>query len=328
MRMIDRQIEQFLTHCQMKQLSRKTIKSYSQTMLLLADYLQKQYEITDAEQIKAIHISDYIRYLQERGKYTVATESKSVQPNYPDRRSDYKRALSKTTINNYIRNMRVFFNFLVEFDYIDRNPMRKIKQLRNDRRTVDFITDSEFESLIRNMDISKYHEYRDRTIIELLLDSGMRVGECLSIEMQDIDLVKNSITLPWENTKGKKTRTVFFSDEMRKSLKLWIRHKDTFMESEYLFPSTHKRKLSIGCFETNIKRYGERAGVPQVTPKVFRNNFAKRFLMNGGNIFTLSKLLGHSSVQVTEAAYLDLTDDDLRVQYQKYSPIANMRTRT
>lgn len=325
MRMIDRQIEQFLTNCQIKQLSKKTMKAYSQALLLMADYLQGQYKITDAEQVRAIHISDYIGYLQERGKYTVTTESKSVQPNYPDRRSDYRRALSKTTINNYIRDMRVFFNFLVDFDYIDRNPMQKIKQLRNDRRTIDFITDSQFESLMRNMDVSKYHEYRDKVIMELLLDSGMRVGECLAIQMQDIDLLKNSITLPWENTKGKKTRVVFFSDEMRKSLKLWIRHKDIFMESEYLFPSTHKRKLSIGCLETNIKRYGERAGVPDVTPKVFRNNFAKRFLMNGGDIFTLSKLLGHSSVEVTQAAYLDLTDDDLRQQYQRFSPIANMR---
>lgn len=192
MRMIDRQIEQFLTNCQIKQLSKKTMKAYSQALLLMADYLQGQYKITDAEQVRAIHISDYIGYLQERGKYTVTTESKSVQPNYPDRRSDYRRALSKTTINNYIRDMRVFFNFLVDFDYIDRNPMRKIKQLRNDRRTIDFITDSQFESLMRNMDISKYHEYRDKVIMELLLDSGMRVGECLSAK----ELSSSALLLP------------------------------------------------------------------------------------------------------------------------------------
>ncbi|MFQ9697790.1 MAG: site-specific tyrosine recombinase XerD, partial [Zhenhengia sp.] len=56
-----------------------------------------------------------------------------------------------------------------------------------------------------------------------------------------------------------------------------------------------------------------------------RNNFAKRFLMNGGNIFTLSQILGHSSVMVTEKAYLDLTDDDIRQSYQAFSPLAHMR---
>lgn len=327
MYMMDRQIEQFLTNCRIKQLSKKTMKAYNQALRLMADYLREQFDITDAEKIKAIHISEYIGYLQERGKYTIATESKSAQPNYPERRSDYKRALSKTTINNYIRDMRVFFNFLVDFDYIDQNPMRKIKQLRNARHTVDFITDEQFSSLMRKMDISKFHEYRDKVIMELLLDSGMRVGECLAVQMRDVDLLRNSIILPWENTKGKKSRAVFFSNEMRKSLKLWIRHKDSFMETEFLFPSTHKRKLSIGCFETNVRKYAERAGVPDITPKVFRNNFAKRFLLNGGDVFTLSKLLGHSSVQVTEAAYLDLTDDDLRTQYQNFSPIANMRAK-
>ena len=69
MRMIDRQIEQFLTNCQIKQLSKKTMKAYSQALLLMADYLQGQYKITDAEQVRAINISDYIGYLQERGKY-------------------------------------------------------------------------------------------------------------------------------------------------------------------------------------------------------------------------------------------------------------------
>ena len=101
--------------------------------------------------------------------------------------------------------MRVFFNFLVEFDYIERSPMRKIKQLKNARHSVDFITDSQFESIIGSLDMAKFHEYRDKVIIELLLDSGMRIGECLAIQMSDIDLLKNCIVLPWENTKGKKT---------------------------------------------------------------------------------------------------------------------------
>ena len=59
---------------------------------------------------------------------------------------------------------------------------------------------------------------------------------------------------------------------------------------------------------------------------MLRNNFAKRFLMAGGDIYTLSRLLGHSSVTVTEKAYLDLTDDDIRQNYQRFSPLSNMRS--
>ncbi len=71
-----------------------------------------------------------------------------------------------------------------------------------------------------------------------------------------------------------------------------------------------------------MRVYGNRAGVPNVSPKVFPITLQSVFLLNGGDIFTLSKILGHSSVAITEAAYLDLTDDDLREQYQRFSPVA------
>lgn len=326
MRQIDVQIEEFLTNCRVKHLSMKTIKSYNQSLLLMAAFLEEKYGITDATQVKPQHINDYIGYLQTRGKYTVKLDSPSAQPNYPERRADYSRAVTKTTINNYIRNMRVFYNFLFDFDYIDKSPMRKIKQLKNERRALDFITDEQFASILRYMDVSQFHEYRDRIILQLLLDTGMRIGECLAIMIADIDFNYNSIKLPWENTKGKKTRTVFFSDTMRKELKLWLKHKDKFVESDRLFTNIKGGPLAVHSFERNVKTYGERVGVP-FTPKTLRNNFAKRFLLSGGDIFTLSKILGHSSVEVTEAAYLDLNDDDLRKQYVQHSPLTNMKRR-
>lgn len=325
MRIIDVQIEEFLTNCQIKRLSVKTIKSYSQTLLLMANFLEDKYNITEAERVKAQHIAAYIAYLEERGKYTVVADEKSKQSNSPDNRTDYNKQISKTTINNYIRNIKVFFNYLFEFDYIIKSPMDKIKQLKNDRTPLDFVTDEQFKNLLRYMNISLFHEYRDKVILQLLLDTGMRIGECLSIQVEDIDFLYNSITLPWENTKGKRTRTVFFSDNMRKILRTWLRHKDNYIESNLLFTSIRGNMLSINGFERNVRLYGARVGLVNITPKVFRNNFAKRFLMNGGDIFTLSKILGHSDVTVTEKAYLDLTDDDLRLRYQRYSPLANLR---
>lgn len=100
MRSIDIQLEEFLTNCQIKHLSIKTIKSYNQSILLMADYLEHKYKITDATAVKAIHINSYIGYLQERGKYTVKIDVEQTQPNYPERRSDYKRQITKTTINS------------------------------------------------------------------------------------------------------------------------------------------------------------------------------------------------------------------------------------
>ena len=123
---------------------------------------------------------------------------------------------------------------------------------------------------------------------------------------------------PW------KDRTVYFSPKTEGALRRWLHIKDRYVESDYLFPvKTHGGCIGVGNFETNFKRYIRRAGLNEdYCPHCLRNNFAKRCLLNGMDIFTLSKILGHSSVQITEQAYLDLTDDDISQQYHKASPLS------
>ena len=100
-------------------------------------------------------------------------------------------------------------------------------------------------------------------------------------------------------------------------------YKDRYIETDYLFPiKSTGYHVDVNGFETNFKSYLRRAGLNvNITPHCLRNNFAKRCLMNGMDIYTLSRLLGHSSVTVTEQAYLDLTDEDLGKRYQHYSPV-------
>lgn len=100
----------------------------------------------------------------------------------------YKWKISKSTINNYLRNIKVFFNFLDEYDMIRKNPVTKVKQLRNPRKAKDFINDREFNNLIKCLDLIKFSEYRDYTLIQVIIDTGMRLGECLMLKMEDIDL--------------------------------------------------------------------------------------------------------------------------------------------
>ena len=153
----------------------------------------------------------------------------------------------------------------------------------------------------------------------------MRLGETLLIEETNIDFSKRTILLKAENTKGKKDRYVFFSQEMLKQLRRWLQYKDRYRQSKYVFCTNKGKSLKVNNYETNFKKYGERIGLSEIHPHMLRNNFAKRFLMQGGDIYTLSRILGHSSVKVTEEAYLDLDENDLRVNYQRYSPLANLK---
>ena len=156
----------------------------------------------------------------------------------------------------------------------------------------------------------------------------MRIGECLMLRMEDIDINERCIVLQAENTKGKKERVCFYSNEMNIAMRRWIQFKDRYVESEYLFPSkTYKTKIRVSNFETNFRRYCARVNIEGASPHTLRNNFAKRFLMAGGDIYTLSRILGHSSVTVTEKAYLDLNDKDIKANYQCYSPLAKMKNR-
>ena len=162
-------------------------------------------------------------------------------------------------------------------------------------------------------------------MIMLMLDSGMRLGECSTVLVTDLELARKRINLRAEETKGRKDRTVYFSPKTESVIRRWLQFKDRYVESDYLFPvKEHGGSIGVGNFETNFKRYILRAGLnEEYTPHCLRNNFAKRCLMNGMDIFTLSKILGHSSVEVTEQAYLDLTDEDISKQYHRASPLSN-----
>jgi integrase/recombinase XerD len=142
--------------------------------------------------------------------------------------------------------------------------------------------------------------------------------------VDDLELARRRIVLRAEITKGRQDRTVFFSEKTERVLRRWLQFKDRYVDSEYLFPVRERGShIQVGNFESNFKKYLIRSGLnEQFTPHCLRNNFAKRCLMNGMDIYTLSKLLGHSSVTVTEQAYLDLNDEDIAKRYQSHSPLS------
>lgn len=315
----DYQLEAYVTECTEKELRAKTLKSYVATIRLFADWLNNMYNITDFKEVNQTQVKAYIKYLEERGKYTV------LMSNHVKNRTDYGKQVSKTTINNYIRNLKAFFGYLKSEHEIRKNPTESIGQLKNPRKPLYFLSDEQIDRLLSCMDRSKFSEYRDYVAVLALLDTGMRIGECLATKIKDVDLVRKSIFLPAENTKSGNYRVVFFSDKTQRQLKAWIKYQDTLYSSDYLFCTNQGKPLAVSNFETNFRKYAKRVGLDDIHPHVLRNNFAKRFLLNGGNIVILSKILGHNSVSITEKAYLDLDTDDIRQAYQQYSPVKNIK---
>lgn len=299
------------------------MQSYEQALRLFATWLEERHEITQVEAVKDIHIRSYINDLQARGKYTFCADRQSERFNHPQNRRDYQGKMSNITINNYLRNMRAFFAWLVSVEYVDRSPMRKIRLLPDERQAREYLEDEEVVRLLRGLDKSFYPEYRDYVLIMLMLDSGTRVGETLSAENSQLDLYERSLHLPADKTKGRKARTVFFSSKTAREIKHWLQYRDRYCDSDFLFPVKQSGfTLRVSDFEKNFAKYCHRAGIKKrVSPHTLRNNFAKRCLLSGMDIYSLSRILGHSSVEVTEQAYLDVTEHDLKKQYGRYSPI-------
>ncbi len=312
-------LENFLLACQSKGLSIKTIASYEQSLKLFLVYLKNEHEIEDVQLVKTAHIRHYVGYIQQRGKYSVVNRESSKTINHPQNRGDYKKMVSDVTINNYIRNIKVFFNWLKQEGEINNNPVEKIPQIKTERKQKTGISEEEFSRLLSQFDYTKFHGYRNKVITMILQDTGMRITECLALEVEAIDLKHRMILVT--KTKGKKERYVYFSQVMARELRHYLKFKDRYTETNLLFPTTKNTILTIHSFEKQLKQAGAQIGL-NIHPHKLRNNFARHYLLNGGDFYTLSRILGHSSVTVTEQAYMDLTREEIAKKYQQHSPLA------
>jgi integrase/recombinase XerD len=317
------QIDNFMLYCASKNLSVKTMKSYEQTLKLFALYLQQTYGIEDVDKVKSVHIRQYIKYLRERGKYTVTTNVMANEINHPHHRADFNKPISDTTIANYLRNIRVFFNFLFNIERaIKQNPVSSIENIKPIRKQKPLLTEDEITRVLRSFDITTFHGYRNWVITRLLLDTGMRISECLDLVPENIDFKHKAILIV--NPKNRQQRYVYFSYKMSTDLKRWLLYRDRYSNSEFMFPTIKGTKLEVRNFEKALREAGKKAGV-SVHPHQLRNNFAKYYLLNGGDWVSLSRILGHSSVEVTQKAYLDFTDKEIAVKYQRHSPLNHLK---
>lgn len=315
------EIDRYMNDCHSRGLSVKTMKSYEQTLRLFQRYLFDKHEIDKPSQVKTEHIKAYFSHIRERGKYRAVADDRTLKINNPQARPDYGEQVSETTLANYQRNINAFFNYLYREKVIQKNPTDGIERIKPKRKVKPLLTENEIALFFRGFDITTFSGFRNWIIARLILDTGARIGELLATVPADYDLRNGALLL--RETKSGEERFVFYSDKMRKNLRSWAEYRDRYTDSAYMFPSTRGNKLQVNTIGTAFKRTSELVGV-DVHPHQLRNNFAKYYLLNGGDWNSLSRLLGHSSVEVTQQAYLDFTDKEISHQYREFSPLKNL----
>jgi len=152
----DYDLDQFMLYCESKNLSKKTLSSYEQTLKLFFLYLEDVKHISKSKQITVEHIREYIKYLKERGKYTVPSSNTNI--NHPDRRTDLGKPVSDTTIANYLRNIKVFLNFMSGERLIPRNPAENVANIKPQRKQKPLLSESDLKRVFQTFDLTTFFD--------------------------------------------------------------------------------------------------------------------------------------------------------------------------
>jgi site-specific recombinase XerD len=302
-------IQGFKLSCQTEGKSPKTIEWYTSFLTRFLQFLSSRGYPLSISQIDKNHIREFVKYLQLEAKTPHLGKS-----------------LSQATIQGYVRTLKSFFSWALREEYLDSNPMVRIPIPKATIKVVNTLSHDQIATLLMLCQNSNGLGYRNFTIMLLLLDSGIRVSELVNIDLEDINLTEGSIKI--RRAKGNKERLVPMGSLVQRALWKYINHyrpQSLNDKITKLFLSEDGVPLTKNGVQQMLRRYGKRAGITGVrcSPHTFRHTFAKNYLLNGGDIFSLQKILGHSSL-ASVRLYLNLFASDVKSQHKRFSPVDNM----
>lgn len=215
--------------------------------------------------------------------------------------------LSDTSVRRKIVTLKNFYEFLEYNQIINANPFEKLKfKFRQEKKLPKTLTIKEISALLNcfNVDVDEISDFqrkqivRDAALIDLLISTGIRIGEAASITLDDIIVNERTILI---HGKGRKQRLIYISPPITwERLNMLIKNRKK-ERGEYLFVNREGKQLSIYSIENIYKKYAKKAKVnPKSTPHYLRHTFATNLLANGADLRSVQEILGHASVSTTQ----------------------------
>ncbi len=260
--------------------SEKSLKYYHSTIEALLKKLSKR--------IPEISTNDLRRYL-----------------------SDYqeKKNSSKVTIDNIRRIFSSFFSWLEDEDYILKSPVRRIHKVKSAKTIKEILSDEELEVLRDNC-----KEVRDLALVEILSSTGIRVGELVKINKEDIDFHERSCIV---TGKGNKEREVYFDARAKLHLKQYLNSRADDNKALFVSLSKPHSRLSIGGVESVLRKLGIKSNISKVHPHKFRRTLATMAIDKGMPIEQVQKLLGHVKIDTT-LHYAMVNQANVKIAHRKF----------
>ena len=282
--------EKFLIVKKAMNLSEASIKGYKGSFRYFTDFIGEE---TICSCITDDSFYSFIEYLREKNSN-----------------------ITNTSINTYLRNLRAIFYFFMEKGFL---PKYDIKLIKSEKKIKETYNDEELGRLLIKPDLNtcQFSEYRNWVIVSYLLGTGNRLNTLCNIKIGDVDLLNGNITL--RQVKNKKAYILPLSATLNKILAEYIQLREG-NDEDYLFCNTFGEQLCKNALTTAIERYNKRRGVEKTSIHLFRHTFAKSWILNGGDIFRLQKILGHSSIEIVKE-YVNMFGNDLKYNFDEFNPL-------
>ena len=283
----------FIRKCTVQNLSEKTLKVYKNHFGLFALTIDVN---TPINSVTSAAIDDFILYLKENNK------------------------CNDTTINSYLRSIRAFLYYCMEESYL---PSFNVCMIRSEKKIKETYSNAELERLLTKPDINtcSFSTYKTWVFENYLLGTGNRLSTALNVRIKGIDFYNNTIILV--KTKNRKQQIIPLSQSLAEILVGYLEIRGNNPD-DYLFCNIYGEKGNIRSFEDLVAKYNHERGVEKTSIHLFRHTFAKHWILQGGDIFRLQKILGHSDLSVTKE-YVQMFGQDLQMDFEKFNPLDNLK---
>ena len=234
---------------------------------------------------------------------------------------------ARSTQARKLAALRSLYRYLVRNGEVETNPLAAVRSPRAGRTLPGFLSVEEVEQMLRAVgDASDWRVARDRAMIETLYGGGLRVSELVGLDDADVDTVSGILRV---KGKGKKERIVPMGSNAQRALQRYLfryRPKPFNQGIENVFLSVMGKQLTDNSVKLIFSRLSKRSGVSRLHAHLCRHTFATRFLINGGDVFTLQQILGHSTLEMVRH-YVNLASNHVAIQHQKFSPLDRLDLR-
>ncbi|MCC6192613.1 MAG: tyrosine-type recombinase/integrase [Anaerolineales bacterium] len=231
--------------------------------------------------------------------------------------------LAPQTIHGYVRSLKTFAAWLAAEGYTSEHIFERLQPPKVPQVLIEPLTEDEIRRLLVAIPVDTPEGARNYAMLALFLDTGMRLSELVNLELGHVDFAAGQLKV---FGKGAKERIVPMGVAARRALVRYCEHarpQPNQLQQRQVFLNMAGDPISRDAVEKIMQRLSRRTRIPRLHPHLLRHTFAVRYLMNGGDVFTLQKILGHTSLEMTRK-YVTLASGDVKERHRLSSPIDNL----